>query len=1069
MLRVVAHKSAAAARQYYAEGLKREDYYSQGQEVAGKWFGKAAALIGLTGDVTPEAFAALVENRHPGTGAKLTPRVDKDRIVGYDINFHAPKSLSVLHALTGDQNLNKAFREAVAETMAEMEQQAATRVRKGSGSSDRVTGNLAWAEFVHFTARPVGGIPDPHLHVHAFVFNATFDGEENRWKAAKFHDIKKDAPYSEAVFHSLLTNKLATLGYGIERTRSGWEINGIPNSVIAKFSRRTAQIERLAAAKGIEDAKAKDALGAASRESKRKGLTQADLRAAWEVRLTPEEKAAITKVHAGRFTQGVGKPVTARQAFDYACEKLFEKNSVVEQKRLVAEAMRFGFGHVLPDAVWREAGSREMIVKRVGSETLCTSLDVLAEEVSLIHFVRGGRGMCASFVDQRYRFDGGKLSAEQLAAAEHILHSQDQVIAIRGAAGVGKTTMLRGVVDVIEQTGMKVFAFAPSAKASRETLREAGFANATTIAQLLVDTRLQNEVRGQVILIDEAGLLGVREMWQVMKLAGNSTRVILTGDAEQHAPVARGDAFRLLQKYAGLKVAELTEIRRQEVAGYKSAVAALSKGDLRAAFRKLDDLGAILEIEDAAERYRMLAEDYLHLGRKGSPPLVVSPTHGEGAAVTAAIRDAMRERGKLSGERQFVQFHNLQWGEADRRHADNYHSGLVVQFHQNAKGIKRGALFHVASHDEKGVRLKGSDGRETILPLESASRFQVFEEREITLGRGDLVRITRGGDSADGRRLNNGNVFTIEKFNRSGDMVLNNGAVLSKSHGHIASGFCMTSHSAQGSTVRDVLVAQSAASFSAGSTEQLYVSVSRGKETVRIYTDSRLGLQQATGNSSKRQAGVELTGITTRDISSMGAELNAKQWRDHIKSRRGEDMTAQHLQNLLRERKHQVTQKAGVTRWENFVKMKRSIAGPDGKSRSKGHPKVEGKAQPKQNRYRSFIRPTSLTAGTTEKMARANEAKKAQPSKPAEKKLGRLGRIEKALTASVQRFKERVGSKLKKPADGTPRKNKPLPSVGVKQAAKHNAKQRAQQAGKAQTKTQAKVQQAPPPTIRRGK
>ena len=61
MLRVIAHKSAAAARQYYAEGLKREDYYSQGQEIVAKWYGKAAARLGVSGGVTPEQFAALVE------------------------------------------------------------------------------------------------------------------------------------------------------------------------------------------------------------------------------------------------------------------------------------------------------------------------------------------------------------------------------------------------------------------------------------------------------------------------------------------------------------------------------------------------------------------------------------------------------------------------------------------------------------------------------------------------------------------------------------------------------------------------------------------------------------------------------------------------------------------------------------------------------------------------------------------------------------------------------------------------------------------------------------------------
>lgn len=83
MLTVVAHQSAAAARKYYSEGLKKKDYYSEGQEVAGQWHGKAAERLGLRGDVTPEAFAALVENRHPVTGERLTPRTKADCRVGY--------------------------------------------------------------------------------------------------------------------------------------------------------------------------------------------------------------------------------------------------------------------------------------------------------------------------------------------------------------------------------------------------------------------------------------------------------------------------------------------------------------------------------------------------------------------------------------------------------------------------------------------------------------------------------------------------------------------------------------------------------------------------------------------------------------------------------------------------------------------------------------------------------------------------------------------------------------------------------------------------------------------------
>jgi conjugative relaxase-like TrwC/TraI family protein len=101
MLGVVSHKSAAAAHAYYAKGLKREDYYTEGQEVAGKWHGKAAALLGLHGDVMPEALAALVDNCHPETGARLTARTKSDRVVGYDWNFQVPKNVSVSHAFTG--------------------------------------------------------------------------------------------------------------------------------------------------------------------------------------------------------------------------------------------------------------------------------------------------------------------------------------------------------------------------------------------------------------------------------------------------------------------------------------------------------------------------------------------------------------------------------------------------------------------------------------------------------------------------------------------------------------------------------------------------------------------------------------------------------------------------------------------------------------------------------------------------------------------------------------------------------------------------------------------------------
>jgi len=77
---------------------------------------------------------------------------------------------------------------------------------------DRVTGEFLWGEHVHFTSRPIGGEPDPHLHAHCFVLNQTFDTVENRWKALQLGDIKRDAPLFEARFHSRMS--LAPCGTG---------------------------------------------------------------------------------------------------------------------------------------------------------------------------------------------------------------------------------------------------------------------------------------------------------------------------------------------------------------------------------------------------------------------------------------------------------------------------------------------------------------------------------------------------------------------------------------------------------------------------------------------------------------------------------------------------------------------------------------------------------------------------------------------------------------------------------------------------------------------------------------
>ncbi len=195
---------------------------------------------------------------------------------------------------------------------------------------------------------------------------------------------------------------------------------------------------------------------------------------------------------------------------------------------------------------------------------MVTTSEVLAEEQRAIEFAKKGRGRCFAFRLDPPTFKRDWLNASQKAAVAHVLTSNDRVILVRGAAGVGKTTLMQETVEAVGNAGHQVFAFAPSAEASRGVLRDAGFVDADTVAKLLSDKQLQQQAAGSLIWIDEAGLLGMKTLSQVFELAEKvNARVLLTGDRKQHHSVERGDALRILETDAGLRPAEVKEIQRQ--------------------------------------------------------------------------------------------------------------------------------------------------------------------------------------------------------------------------------------------------------------------------------------------------------------------------------------------------------------------------------------------------------------------------------------------------------------------------------------------------------------------------
>ncbi|MFD1258583.1 MobF family relaxase [Mucilaginibacter terrae] len=869
MIRMIQSNSAGQAKSYFKDALSKADYYINDQELQGRFEGKLATRLGLEERATQEAFFALCENVNPGNGKPLTPRTKEERRIGYDINFHCPKSVSLVHALSKDQHILEAFESSVRETMQHIEADAKARVRKGKVYQDRTTGELVWASFTHQTARPVEGFaPDPHLHAHCFVFNATWDDTEQQYKAGQFGDIKRDMPYYQAKFHKVLSDKLHGFGYQVRRTEKSFEVVGVPQGAIDLFCKRTNEIGQIAKEKGIVDAKAKSELGARTRAAKQHGMSMSDLRSEWTRQIQEnviyngnEERDTV------RFApiKEADKTLSA-DCIDYALKHSFERASVIQDRRLLETANRYSIGRhaVSSQAITDSFVSDTRFIKiQERGKILCTTKPVLQEESRMIALARAGQNRFTPLYTDMPVLNE-TLNAPQRAAVEHVLTTSSQVSIIRGAAGSGKTRLLQEAKRLMNEAGKTVYAVAPTAEASRGVLEKEGFAGAETVAKLLADKKMQEALKGQALFVDEAGLLGTQDMTALLALTQKqNARLILIGDTRQHASVVRGDALRILNTVGGIQAAEVSKILRQKNVHHRAAVEDLAKGDVGAAFIKLSSIGAIKNI-DPLKPNDELVKDYMKLVKKGKNVLVVSPTHEQGNAVTEEIRSKLKASGHL-GKRELkaLKLTNTNLTQAEKSDWRKLQKGQLVQFNQNLPQIKRGSQWLIEESNADNILLKSPEGKVLPLPKHKASVFEVYEVTQLNLSKGDKVRITHNGFDKDDKRLNNGQSFDVVSVNKTGQIKLQNSIskstyTLDKDFGHISHAYCTTSHSSQGKTVDEVLISQPSSTFTATDAKQFYVSVSRGSEGVTIYTDDRKALLEYASEMRQRQSATEL-------------------------------------------------------------------------------------------------------------------------------------------------------------------------------------------------------------------
>ncbi len=862
---------------YAARHLQHRDYYAEGERVLGHWQGRGAELLGLSGEVQSKDFEAIRQGLDPQTGEFLRQRQSADRIAAdgttqsrgrnlYDFTISAPKSVSILAELGGDHRLVEAHERAVKEALGELESHAATRVRQAGANENRTTGNLVMAVYHHDTSREL----DPLLHTHIVAGNLTYDGAEGRWKALQASEIYERRAYLTEVYRNVLAREVRGLGYQIEDRRdrkgqdAGFEIRGVSQDLMAHYSQRSQQrdqaIDEFAEKHGRSPTDNEVAiLVRESRADKLTEISTEEVKQHQKARLPAEEaqrlaalrENALAASHAQQ--QGFESP---SRALAYAEEHLFERVSVARQHELLTEALRQGRGRIdlgeAKGALQLEESSGQVL--RSGEEI--STRESLVRERQMIATVNRGIGQFAPLGAVNEFVASDRLRPEQKHAVEFVLGSCDGAVNIRGAAGTGKTATLAELHRGLREAGHEVLAVAPTRSAVEE-LGHVGFSAALTVERLLQDEQAQREARNKVLIVDEAGMLSGRQMFELLQLAERrSVRLVFSGDTRQIQSVEASDALRILEQESHLKSTSLTQVQRQSAPDYRAAIEELRRSPARG-FEKLEEIGAVHEVawrERAQTVAKAWREARLQKNAQGESRqvLVVCATHEEIANVTHAIRTERQRAGEL-GESVGLERHvPLHYTTAQKSEPRNFQEGQLLVFHRATKEVGKNEALEVVRVEKHKITARTGTGEERELTAKQAQCFEVYGRCSIEIAPHDKLLLLANRRES-GFRATNGETVTVSGVDRQGRIQLEDGRVLPADYRQFDHGYAVTAHRSQGKSVDAVVI-----SADAMKRELFYVAASRGRESVTVITSDKELLAESIGRSGERQSASEL-------------------------------------------------------------------------------------------------------------------------------------------------------------------------------------------------------------------
>ena len=379
-------------------------------------------------------------------------------------------------------------------------------------------------------------------------------------------------------------------------------------------------------------------------------------------------------------------------------------------------------------------------------------------------------------------------------------------------------------------------------------------------------------LRGAVIMVDEASMVGTEQFEKLLRLANaaEAARIVMAGDVRQLLAIEAGKPFEQAQT-RGVATSRIEENLRAASPQMKAVVAALEDGDMRGAFNVLKSATIELPLGEAAG---FAAKRWANLptAERGKT-LLLTASRAMRSDLNRQVQARLAERGELSAAKAELTIHDqVTITREGARQLRAYQPGRLVEFRSNLRvqNIERGERGRVIGLDGRKVLLKMEDGRRQAFEPHRLARnlkydaVTVFEEKQIDLHVGDNIRWTTNDHE---RGLANSDTATVtglkDKRIEFRDAV---GKSLQLDRGDpmlakLDLAYALNVHLAQGVTAENGIIVMSERERILNSSRAFLVAATRFTGEATLVVDNAQGIEKAVrANPGDKTSALAITG-----------------------------------------------------------------------------------------------------------------------------------------------------------------------------------------------------------------